>query len=274
MDVILTLAGAGLIALALKDIFETLFHPSGKGVLGKSIARSVWRGTHWLHRRGSESEPMYVGALAYVLVLATWTALLVFGWALIFLPHLPDGYIFTGGLDPSEHDSLADALYISLVNLTSLGYGDISPEGTLLRILGPVETLFGLGLLTASISWLVSIHGALTRREALAHEVHLLREAEQRLDEPLARAEPELLGRMLSSFTTQTITVRRDLVHLPITHYFESAEDRRVRDELRGFLREMIEQAGKEESPVALRLQAEMLEQALDDFEGTLAESV
>jgi len=30
---------------------------------------------------------------------------------------------------------------------------DISPASSLLRILGPVETLFGLGLLTASISW-------------------------------------------------------------------------------------------------------------------------
>lgn len=271
MDLVLTFAGAALIAVTLRDIFETLFHPHGRGVFGIAIAHGTWAAAHYLHRRGS-GEPMYAGALAYVFVLASWTAILVLGWALVFLPHLPEGFHFSGGLDPDAHDSIADALYVSLVNLTSLGYGDISPQGGLLRILGPVETLFGLGLLTASISWLVSIYNALSRREALAHEVHLLREAERTLDEPLAAAEPELLERMLSSFSAQTIAVRRDLIHLPITHYFQSAEDRQAREELRGFLRELIEQAADESRPVALRLQAEMLSQALDDFEQTLGE--
>jgi hypothetical protein len=271
VDLILTLAGALLIAVTLRDIFETLFHPQGKGVIGRAIAHGVWAAAHLLHRRGS-GQPLYAGALAYVFVLASWTAMLAFGWALVFLPHLPEGFHFDSGLEPSEHDTLLDAIYISLTNLTSLGYGDISPEDTVLRVLGPIETLFGLGLLTASISWLVSIYNALSRRETLEHEVHLLREAEKDLDEPLAAAEPELLERMLSSFSTQTIAVRRDLIHLPITHYFQSAEERRTREELRAFLRELIDQANDESRPVALRLQADMLSRALDDFERTLDE--
>ena len=258
-----------LIGIALRDIFETLFHPEGKGVLGSAIAHLVWRAAHGLHR-WSSSQPLYAGALAYITVLGSWTAMLVFGWALVFLPHMPEGFQYAEGLVPEQNASLVDAVYISFVNLTSLGYGDISPAGSLLKVLGPVETLFGLGLLTASISWLVSIYNALSRRETLAHEVHLLREAEKRLDEPLAAAEPAALERMLSSFSTQTIAIRRDLIHLPITHYFQSAEDRRTREELRGFLRELIEQARDESAPVALRLQADMLSQALDDFEETL----
>ena len=65
---------------------------------------------------------------------------------------------------------------------------------------------------------------------------------------------------------------REDLTHLPITHYFQSEEDRIERDELRGFLRELIEQAGDDDQPATLRLQAEMLSMALDDFEQTLDE--
>jgi Ion channel len=60
-------------------------------------------------------------------VVATWAALLALGWALVFLPQLPDGFTFDHGLVPAEHSGFVDALYVSLVNLASLGYGDISP---------------------------------------------------------------------------------------------------------------------------------------------------
>lgn len=268
MDVVLTVAGIALIAFALRDIFGTLFHPTGGGIVGNVVAHGIWTGAHRIH--GGSGAPRYAGPLGYITVLGTWTAMLVFGWALIFLPHMPEGFYFSGGLIPSEHDSLIDALYVSLVNITSLGYGDISPEAGWLRLLGPIETLFGLGLLTASISWLVSIYGALRRRESLAHEVQLLREAERRLGAPLAASEPDLLERMLASFSRQTVAVRRDLIHLPITHYFQSAEERDAREDLRGFLRELIAQAHDESRPAALRLQAEMLSMAIDDLEVTL----
>ncbi len=268
MDVVLTVVGVALIALALRDIFETLFHPTGRGIIGNGVAHGIWAGAHRLH--SDDRPPRYAGPLGYIAVLGTWTAMLVIGWAFIFIPHMPEGFHYSGGLVPSEHASLVDGIYLSLVNITSLGYGDISPEAGWLRLLGPIETLFGLGLLTASISWLVSIYGALRRRESLAHEIQLLREAERHLGDPLAATEPDLLERMLASFSEQTVAVRRDLIHLPITHYFQSAEERSTREDLRGFLRELIAQAHDGSRPVALRLQAEMLSMALDDLEATL----
>jgi Ion channel len=168
VNVVWTILGLALIAVALRDIFETLFHPSGRGVLGRSIAGGVWSASRRLVGR-ADSARLLAGPLGYIAVLASWTTMLVVGWALVFLPHLPEGFTYNLALTPSEHDSFFDALYLSLVNLTSLGYGDIVPEATGLRILGPVETLFGLGLLTASISWLISIHATLSRRDALAH---------------------------------------------------------------------------------------------------------
>lgn len=265
----LTLAGVALIAVALRDIFETLFHPSGRGMLGNSIARGVWQLAHRLRRRRG-AAPRWGGPLGYVAVLAAWTAMLVVGWALIFWPHMPDGFTYAQSLVPAEHDSFLDALYISLVNLTSLGYGDISPEAWGLRLMGPIETLFGLGLLTASISWLLSIHAALNRRQALTNEVELLRAVSDELAEPLATAEPELLERMLATFGEQLIASRHDVLQLPITHYFQSAEDHSTGAELHSYLRELIEQARGDERPAALRVRAEMLGRALDAFEQAL----
>jgi ion channel len=269
VDVVWTLLGIALIALALRDIFEVLFHPAGRGI----IARRVVRGVAAVARRlpgGGGKIGLLAGPIAYVTVVGTWAAMLAVGWALVFYPQLPEGFNFDQALDPAEHSGFADALYVSLVNLTSLGYGDISPASSLLRILGPVETIFGLGLLTASISWLLSIYGAISRRDSLAHEVHLAKETEEKLGEKLADADPELLATMLASFAEQLIRTRRDVIHFPITHYFRTEDEERALAGLLPFLSSLAEEAGEESRPSALRVRAEILRMAIDDFAETL----
>jgi Ion channel len=269
VDIVWTLLGVTLIALALRDIFDVLFHPLGRG----TIARRVVRGMAALARRapgGGGTLGLLAGPLSYIAVVATWAALLAVGWALVFLPQMPQGFNFDSQLDPATHSGFVDALYVSLVNLTSLGYGDISPASSLLRILGPIETLFGLGLLTASISWLLSIYGAISRRDSLAHEVHLAKEAEERLGEKLADADPALLETLLAGFSEQLIRARRDLIHFPIVHYFRTEDEERALAGLLPFLGSLADEAGGESRPHSLRIRAEILRMAIDDFAGTL----
>lgn len=261
--------GVVLIALALRDIFDVLFHPLGRG----TITRRVMRGIAALARRApgpSGALGLLAGPISYIAVVGTWAALLAVGWALIFWPQLPQGFNFDPQLDPAAHSGFLDALYISLVNLTSLGYGDIAPASALLRILGPVETLFGLGLLTASISWLISIYGAISRRDSLAHEVHLAKESEERLGEKLAEADPQLLESLLASFAEQLVRTRRDLIHFPIVHYFRTEDEQRALAGLLPFLGSLADEAGEEGRPHSLRVRAEILRMAIDDFAETL----
>jgi hypothetical protein len=269
MDVVWTLLGIALIAIALRDIFDVLFHPLGRGI----IARRVVLGVSGIARRlptGKGTPRLLAGPLGYVAAVATWGLLLAVGWALIFLPQLPEGFVFDSELDPAAHSGFVDALYISLVNLTSLGYGDISPGSSLLQLLGPLETIFGLGLLTASISWLISIYGAISRRDSLAHEVHLAKRAEERLGEKLADADPELLETLLASFAEQLIRVRRDVIHFPITHYFRTEDEERALAGLLPFLSDLADEAGEENRPLALRVRAGILRETIDDFAETL----
>lgn len=269
MDLVWTLLGVALIALALRDIFDVLFHPLGRGMVARRVVRGVTGAARRLPGGGS-TIGLLAGPLSYIAVIATWTALLAVGWALVFMPQLPQGFHFDSGLDPARHSGFLDALYVSLVNLTSLGYGDISPSSSLLRLLGPVETLFGLGLLTASISWLISIYNAISRRDSLAHEVHLAKAAEERLGEKLADADPQLLETMLASFAEQLIRARRDVIHFPITHYFRTEDEQRALAGLLPFLSSLAEEAGEESRPHPLRVRAEILQMAIDDFAATL----
>jgi hypothetical protein len=269
MEAVSVVLGVAVIAVTLRDVFVTLFHPRGRGHIGNWVVGQVSRIGHRLapHLR---SAPILIGPLGYIAVIVSWSALLTVGFALIFLPYLPEGFAFGPGLEPAEHSGFEDAVYISLVDLTSLGYGDISPRASLLRVLGPVETIFGLGLLTASISWLLSIYGAVSRRDALAHEVQLAREAEQRLGEKLADADPELLERLLTSFTQQLISTRRDLIHFPITYHFRSEDEEKALSGLMPFLSGLVAEASEAGRPHALKVRAEMLRMAMDDFAETL----
>jgi hypothetical protein len=269
VDIVWTVLGVLLIALALRDIFDVLFHPLGRGMIARRVVRSIAAVVRRAPRGGG-GLGLLAGPLSYIAVVGTWAALLVVGWALVFLPQMPQGFHFDPGLDPSQHSGFLDAIYVSLVNLTSLGYGDISPASAGMRLLGPIETMFGLGLLTASISWLLSIYGAISRRDSLAHEVHLAKEAEERLGEKLADADPQLLETMLAGFSDQLIRARRDLIHFPIVHYFRTEDEERALAGLLPFLGDLADEAGEESRPHALRVRAEILRMAIDDFAETL----
>ena len=184
------------------------------------------------------------GPVAFVTVIATWAGLLVLGWALVFWPHMPGSFRFDAGIEAAGSD-FVHALNVSLVTLTTLGFGDITPTSDALRLILPLEALLGFGLLSASISWLVSIYPALSRRRSLAYEISLLRAAEAEGDLSLDALTPDVAERMLAELTSRLVAVERDLVHFPISYYFSAggpailaagrravpARDRPARDE-------------------------------------------
>jgi Ion channel len=84
--------------------------------------------------RDSPRERLFAaaGPTALVVVIATWALLLILGWALVFWPHVPDGFRFDPGT--AERDAgFLEAVYLSLVTVTTLGFGDITPEADVPR---------------------------------------------------------------------------------------------------------------------------------------------
>ncbi|WP_369258697.1 potassium channel family protein [Geodermatophilus amargosae] len=65
-------------------------------------------------------------------------------------------------------------MYPSIVSLATLGFGDIVPESSWLRIAVPVQALVGFVLLIAAVTWVLQVYPALNRRRALALRPALL----------------------------------------------------------------------------------------------------
>lgn len=260
-----TAAGLLLIGLAGRDIFDALFHPEGRATLARLLARAVWRA--FRRARPDVRRLPLAGPIALLTVIGSWAALLAVGWALVYLPHLPDGF---RGVDGGG--DFIDALYLSLVTLTTLGFGDVTPAADWLRLLTPLEALLGFGLLSASISWLLLIYPVLARRRSLAYEITLLQTAEQETGESIQQLDTEAAERVFAELTTRLIAVERDLVNFPITYFFAEADRRFAMPAVAPYLLELAERGQREHTTPRARLRARLLREAIDDFAATTAE--
>jgi Ion channel len=269
VTLLLSLLGAGLILVALRDIFDTLFHPSGKGMLSRALPRFLWRGVRRIGGRYPLAQEL-CGPVTLLAVIASWAALLAVGWAFVFWPHLARGFLLAPGLSSSAQGGFVDALYLSLVTLTTLGYGDITPTSNWLKVLVPFEALVGFGLLTASLSWVISLYPAFSRHRSLAHEVNLVREAESETEIGVRQMDALAAEQMLGSLTTQLIAVQTDLIHFPISYYFRSSNERFELSAAMPYLLRVAQEGDSADCAPGVRMRASMLRGAIEDFSDTV----
>ena len=269
----LTVAGAAVIVVVLRDAFEALFHPDGRMALSRGVMRGYW----WaFHRLASRRPRVFAlaGPTTLLTILVSWAVLLALGWALVLWPHFPDGFRFATELGPAtEQQGLVDALYMSLVTLGTIGYGDISPASDLLRLLVPLEALVGFALLTASVSWLLTVYPALSRRRSLAYEITLLREVTEHTGRAeFVRRHAGSAEPLFAELLSRLVAVERDLVQIPVSYYFTQSDGRFSLPAVMPWLLGMAEQGLAADVPAPTRLRAEMLCAAIDDFARTTAE--
>ena len=216
MTWIVTTVGVGLIVIALRDIFHTLWHPSGFGTLSRLVFASMWRIGKLSRGRSRTSE--LAGPVGLLATAAVWTFLLVAGFALIYLPRMPADFYFGSSLRPGVSSDTVASLYLSVVALTTLGLGDIQPASPLLRLVVPLEALLGFVLLTAGISWILQLYPALIRRRAFARRLTSM--ARHAADEVVATGEASVAVQHLEGVRDSLAAAEMDLVQYAESYYF------------------------------------------------------
>src|SRR3954451_3891511 len=99
--ILLTAVGIVFIAAALRDVFDVLFHETGRAVLSHWVMRTVWR-TFRLISRSRRTLFSLGGPFALLAVVLSWGLLLIVGWTLVYWPHMPDSFNLGSGVDPSH----------------------------------------------------------------------------------------------------------------------------------------------------------------------------
>lgn len=219
MNWLVTLCGLVLVIATLRDVFHTLFHPVGTGSLAPLIMKLVWRMLRVFHSRRRISS--LTGPLGIVAVIATWAVAAIVGWALIYVAQMPEGVVYSSDLATTGRNEILDSLYLSLVTIATLGFGDIVPVSPWLRVAVPLEALFGFVLVTAAVSWVLQIYPALHRRRVLALELTTLRQA--RATDPSSGIDAVPTD-VLTALTASVVEARNDFTQYGATYYFRDLE--------------------------------------------------
>ena len=253
-------AGLLVVLVALWDIFHTLWHPGGFGRIARWVCQFVWWATK--HVLPSHTRQL-AGPIGILGTVALWTGLVVIGWTLVYLPHMSDGFYFGSALRPEQSSDALTALYLSLVTVATLGFGDVTPADPVLRLLAPFEALLGFVLLTAAISWILQVYPALGRRRSLAKRLSLLQSSHATA--VVAGGEPCVASRMLDAVTDGTIQAETDLLQYAESYYFiEEEEELSLAATLPHALE--LAEAGRTSSSREVQLAADMLTAAVESL--------
>jgi hypothetical protein len=165
-----TAVGAGLLGLVALDIYRTILHSHGRsGPVTEALIRAVWRlarGAAFRRARPRRHHLLnHVGPLLLPGTVATLVALIILGYALLYWPHLPAGFNVD---EKARSPHGIEALYFSGITFTTLGYGDIAPRSTPMRLLALSEALSGFGFISLAVTYLVSLTAALERNRTVA----------------------------------------------------------------------------------------------------------
>lgn len=264
MTIFKIVIGLLFVATALHDMFHTLFHPSGRGAIAEFISFRLWRA--WRRLFPARHEVLSLaGPLAFVATVATWGVLIVLGFALVYSPFLGSRYVMAPGLDIRRHNAFFDAINVSLGSLITVG-GDFNTDSRWLRFAMGAEAVLGFVLLTASLSWVLSIYPVLEHRRSSAHRLSLLHHA-HRIERIGVTSMPDFQTEQLVIGLAVDITkIRNDLAQFPITYYFHEDEARSSWPGALPLAIDIARRASRDESGEPVRVAGIVLQGAIHDF--------
>jgi ion channel len=165
MDILAFVLGAAVVALVLWDLFQTVVVPRPSPDAFR-LARHVVRGGWGVVKRIGRRAPVRVrdtlfglfGPGSAIVLLGVWLGSLIVGYGLML-------YALRDELLP-EPDNLGSTMYFAATSVLTIGFGDVVPEGTPARLLIVLAAATGLGAVALVVTFLFSLYGSYSRREA------------------------------------------------------------------------------------------------------------
>ncbi len=200
------------------------------GFISESLNRGLWLIARkiafgFLSRSGRHRLLKVVGPLLLPLLVAALIFLLMLGYSLIYYPRMPGSFNVD---EKARSPRWIEAFYFSGITLTTLGYGDISPRTTPMRLLALSEATVGFVAISLAVTYLLTVTGALERKRAVA--LSFYHQADEGADAAGFLAHHFVNGKFYS-LDTVFANAARDLQSLleshsehPIIHYYHPLE--------------------------------------------------
>ncbi len=214
MDLLLVPAVA-IIGLVAYDVIRTVLLPSSRGPVSALVYRMAFRLPALAPAKVRRRTRQFAGPAAIAGSIVLWLVLVWFGFGLVYWSQAED-LSASPGTNFGEA-GLGDALYLSGATLTTLGFGDLGGGTTPMRLLTVLQAACGLGLFTATISYLPAIYTLVSELRGAA-----LSAADLRTGDPDGAAEVVATAdvSIVEAIRRDVVAVREHLVRFPVLYYF------------------------------------------------------
>lgn len=228
MEFLLPVVGLLILGVAAADLFRTVLDYGGYGPISQRLYRLLWGAARRLARLlPSATATGFLASTGPFMLLASvaaWIIMAAIGFALIYVGFMPELFSFR---DNPGHPFL-DALYLSAVALSTVGFGDVAAVHPALRLVSAAEALTGFAILTLTISYLFGVYQVIRDQSALAA---LVEDQADEPTDPLAVATSlmrhDATDATLSDLHREVIAHNEGLHRYPIVYYFRRRLPRR-----------------------------------------------
>ena len=212
------IAGALLMLLILLDVFLTvLYARANAGILSPRVASLVW----WVFKtisipfaRVRGSILSFCGPAILVVLVLVWAAGLTVAAGLIVHPELGTSVRATSGDTPRD---FITAMYAGGSSVSIVGASDFTPHTASLRMIFLFNSLVGLSVTFLTLTYLMQVYSALSRRNTLGLNVHLASAETGDAAELITHLGPE--GKFETGYTTLA-TLAADMTKAKESHHF------------------------------------------------------
>ncbi len=225
-----TSTGVGLLGLVAYDVYATILHSRARaGPIGQNLNRRIW----WLARKAAFRFPRprrhlilnAVGPLLLPALVAAFIVCLILGYALIYWSHMPGSFNVD---EKARTPSWIEAIYFSGITLTTLGYGDIAPRSTAMRLVALSEASAGFAFISLAVTYLLTVTNALERKRTVAlsfyHQAEQGADAAGFLVHHFRRGEFQGLESIFAAAARDLQSLLESHVEHPVIHYFHPVE--------------------------------------------------
>ncbi len=225
MSFVFGIVGGFIIVFVFKDLITTTLSFKGGGRMTNFITYQLWQLFLKLSKYNGRSSWLdHVGYIILIFIVLTWVFSMWLGFFLILLSD-PDSIINS---TTSVWATAWEKLYFVGYSISTLGNGDFKPGSNFWRIVTTIFALFGLALITISITYIMPVLSAVILQIKLSVFINSMGNSPQQI---LANAwNGKNFDRLLTKDTNiSDLITQHSQNHkaYPVIHYFHNCQLRR-----------------------------------------------
>ena len=163
MNYFIFLIGAILLVVTATDLINTSLSVNGAGFITKRLSKFIWHVLLVINKKSGRKKILEIGgAVILISILINWLLLIWISASLLFISQ-PNSLM---NVETNSPTTVINKIFYPGYTLSTLGLGDIEPEGNFWDILTAIISFTGLILISIAITYLIPVVSAeITKRK-------------------------------------------------------------------------------------------------------------